>query len=184
MSNNARGTIWMDPAQFQVPKSDCTQQPANVSFFGHVKVSQRKMEAAPPDPALRYKSVGAGWRRPAWTPLPEQECTAILTEGWKFTIQPPENYWLNDSDLADWDDVTVPAELMALGYDIKRDREYVYKKKLDIPAEWKDKVGDPCGESTEMGCRTSESLPAGSDYGSRWYAVDLCSGRGFPKDRA
>lgn len=140
MSNNARGTIWMDPAQFQVPKSDCTQQPANVSFFGHVKVSQRKMEAAPPDPALRYKSVGAGWRRPAWTPLPEQDCTAILTEGWKFTIQPPENYWLNDSDPADWDDVTVPAELMALGYDIKRDREYVYKKKLDIPAEWKDKV--------------------------------------------
>lgn len=36
--------------------------------------------------------------------------------------------------------MTVPAELMALGYDIKRDREYVYKKKLDIPAEWKDKV--------------------------------------------
>ena len=138
MSNNSHGTIWMDPAQFQVPQSDYAQHPAHVSFFGHVKVSPKKMGEAPPDPARRWK--GVDWTRPVWTPLPREASAVILSEGWKFTVQPPENYWLNDTKPDTWDDVIVPGELMALGYDIKKDREYVYKKKLDIPAQWKDRV--------------------------------------------
>lgn len=138
MSNNSQGTIWMNPAQFQVPKSDCAPQPANVSFFGHMKVSQRKMEGAPPDPALRWK--GLDWNRPAWTPLPEQEYAMVLSGGWKFRPEPPAEYWMNKVDPAGWDDVIVPGELMALGYDIKKDREYVYKRQLEIPDEWTDRT--------------------------------------------
>lgn len=39
-------------------------------------------------------------------------------------------------DTEEWQEVMVPAELMALGYDIRRDKEYVYKRQLDIPKEW------------------------------------------------
>lgn len=137
MSNNSKGTIWMNPAQFQVPKSDYAQSPTHVSFFGHVKASSRKMDGAPPDPALRWK--GVDWSRPVWTPLPHKYARA-LSGAWKFSPNPPGNYWMNEVDTTTWDDVIVPAELMALGFDIKKDREYVYKRQLEIPEAWQGRT--------------------------------------------
>jgi hypothetical protein len=81
------------------------------------------------------------WPRPALTPVPVKwsalnEPVLSLTGVWKFTMSAPQNYWENSVNPEQWDDVPVPAELFALGYDIRRNKEYVYKKQIQIPAEW------------------------------------------------
>ncbi len=81
------------------------------------------------------------WPRPMLVPVPDQvadlhDFTISLDGSWKFTAEPPVEYWRKDTDVTNWDDVTVPAELFALGYDIQRDMEYVYSKRIDIPAHW------------------------------------------------
>lgn len=142
MENKAQGTIWRDPAQFTLPASDYAHPPVNVAFAGRVKVSEKEPgKTRPMDPSTRVKSRGMDWPRPVWTPIPvaidnmEDYCS-ILSEGWKFCHTPGDNYWLNETSPDTWDDVQVPGELMALGYDIKRGCEYAYKKKLSIPAAW------------------------------------------------
>lgn len=142
MENRTQGTIWNGPAQFQMPAADYAHQPSHLSFFGHLKITQKEPDSARPvDPGTKHRSRGAEWKRPIWTPVPEREKTedsetVILKEGWRFSEKPPERYWENDILPDGWDEVPVPAELMALGYDIKRDREYVYKRRLEIPQEW------------------------------------------------
>lgn len=142
MDNKAQGTIWNNPSQFTLPASDYAQPPVNVSFTGRIKISEKEPDSARPrDPSVRTKSRGADWPRPVWTPMPEKDSgmdgfCCILSDGWKFCETPGDNYWLNETNPDGWDEVQVPAELMALGYDIKRDYEYVYKRIISIPAEW------------------------------------------------
>jgi len=81
------------------------------------------------------------WPRPVLTLVPVKwsalnEPVLSLTGAWKFTMTAPQNYWENSVNPEQWDDVPVPAELFALGYDIRRNKEYVYKKQIQIPAEW------------------------------------------------
>ena len=146
MDNNTQGTIWNTPAQLTLPDSDYAQPPLHLSFAGRIKASRKVPDAARPlDPANRTKSKGADWPRPVWTPVPQTDDNLhtfcrTLSDGWKFCIAPEKDYWLNEALPDTWDDVPVPAELMALGYDIRRDREYVYKKKVTIPADWKGRT--------------------------------------------
>lgn len=146
MDNNTQGTIWNTPAQLTLPDSDYAQPPLHLSFAGRIKASRKVPDAARPlDPAKRTKSKGADWPRPVWTPVPQTDDSLhtfcrTLSDGWKFCIAPEKDYWLNEALPDTWDDVPVPAELMALGYDIRRDREYVYKKKVTIPADWKGRT--------------------------------------------
>ena len=44
---------------------------------------------------------------------------------WKMEIsrEPFREYWSNTVDVSQWDEVTVPAELFALGYDVRRNKE-------------------------------------------------------------
>lgn len=145
MDNRAQGTIWHNPAQFTLPASDYAQVPVNMSFTGRMKLTKKEPDSARPvDPSARVKSKGTDWPRPAWTPIPEKDSHIesfqhILSDGWKFCDKPGENYWLNEVNADTWDDVPVPGELMALGYDIRRDCEYVYKRKISIPAEWENR---------------------------------------------
>jgi len=80
------------------------------------------------------------WRRPSYLPVPEIDTEISspyisLNGTWKFTDNPAGEYWSNDTDVSAWDDVIVPAELFALGYDIVREKEYVYKRSIEIPIE-------------------------------------------------
>lgn len=142
MKNESQGTIWQNPAQFKIPSSDYVQKPMYMSFFGHMKMTEKEPDARRPvDPSVRHKGVGAEWKNPRWTPLPKEEAGGgtfqqVLSDGWKFSDQPPKDFWKNDINPEKWDSVPVPAELMALGYDIRRNREYVYKRKIEIPDEW------------------------------------------------
>ena len=136
MENKAQGTIWNGPVQFKLPDSDYAGIAANVSFFDHMKLSDKEPNASrPADPSVRWKSVGTDWKRPVWTPVPDGK-GILLNEGWKVAVCPPADYTESSMDTEEWQEVMVPAELMALGYDIRRDKEYVYKRQLDIPKEW------------------------------------------------
>lgn len=133
--------------EYSLPDSDYAQSPVHLSFARHVKTSVKEPDSAHTlDPSVRTKSRGADWDRPVWTPLPKKDDSVdlfcrTLSDGWKFCESPGTSYWLNET-IPDhtWNDVPVPAELMALGYDIKRDHEYVYKKELAIPSEWNNRT--------------------------------------------
>lgn len=92
MENKAQGTIWNGPVQFKLPDSDYAGKAANVSFFGHMKLSDKEPNASrPADPFVRWKSVGTDWKRPVWTPVPDGK-GILLNEGWKVAVCPPADY--------------------------------------------------------------------------------------------
>lgn len=131
--------------EIDMPKADYASAPMHASFFGNFKVSAVKSEfSLPVDPEKKAKKVGHKWPRPKVTPIPQNdsegaEIQKSLSGVWKFTMTAPKEYWKVQTDDSAWDDVPVPGELMALGYEILRDTEYVYKKKLQIPKRWKDR---------------------------------------------
>ncbi|HVT80113.1 MAG TPA: glycoside hydrolase family 2 TIM barrel-domain containing protein, partial [Phycisphaerae bacterium] len=91
------------------------------------------------------------WPRPIIRPLP------AMTEGvskpviplrgtWKINLTPPENFSSNDVDVSTWRDVRVPGQIDRQGLTGRGGRgggsgpvPYVYKTKLDIPAEFSGK---------------------------------------------
>lgn len=90
------------------------------------------------------EEINAIWERPVMISTPDKETEkfspVISLDGiWKFTDTPPANYWENIAETSAWDNVIVPGELNALGYDIRRSKEYVYKKLVDMPLEIKNK---------------------------------------------
>ena len=84
------------------------------------------------------------WPRPSIVPLPEKTADVSkpviwLNGTWKFTLDPPKDFHLNNVDPAQWRDVQVPGEPWMQGLEIKRDVEYPYKKKISIPADFGNK---------------------------------------------
>lgn len=82
------------------------------------------------------------WPRPVIVPIPERDSEVStpyisLNGKWKLVENPSGEYWSNTVDVSQWDEVTVPAELFALGYDVRRNKEFVYKKCIKIPEEMK-----------------------------------------------
>mgnify|MGYP000859671939 FL=1 len=80
------------------------------------------------------------WKRPVIVPVPDSDYEVSnpyvsLNGKWRFAESPAGEYWSNTQDTTQWDEVDVPAELFALGYDVKRNREYVYRKSVKIPEE-------------------------------------------------
>jgi len=63
-----------------------------------------------------------------------------LNGTWKVNINPPEEFWelvaLND----EWKDIQVPGECMMQGFPIKHDKPFVYKKSIDIPSDFNEKI--------------------------------------------
>jgi hypothetical protein len=84
------------------------------------------------------------WPRPQLVPLPVQvqgvsKAVVSLDGAWKFTLSPPNEFWLNGSDPSARPDVSVPGELVMLGFGISRDVEYAYKRSVVIPSEFNGK---------------------------------------------
>lgn len=81
------------------------------------------------------------WTRPVIVPLPHsvrgvKTPVVSLNGTWKFTLEPPADFWRGSVDPSGWSDVTVPGEPWMQGYKIERDREYPYKKQIAIPADF------------------------------------------------
>ena len=93
---------------------------------------------------LSLASSAAEWPRPQLVPLPAQvqgvsNPVLSLNGTWKFTLNPPPQFWLNGVDLSAWSDVDVPGELAMQGFEISRDVEYPYKRSVLIPPDFKGK---------------------------------------------
>jgi len=63
-----------------------------------------------------------------------------LNSTWKFTMNPPEDFWKNDSETKNWSDIQVPGECAMQGFPIKHDTAYVYKSRIQIPQDYLGKV--------------------------------------------
>lgn len=112
--------------------------PAMVSIIDIINYEQELTEM------IRKLTENPVWPRPVIVPVPDSDSELAapyisLNGIWKLAENPTGEYWSNTADVSGWDDVTVPAELLALGYDVRRNREFVYKKKVSIPEEMKDR---------------------------------------------
>ena len=59
-----------------------------------------------------------------------------LNGTWKFSMNPPEKFWENKVDFQSWSDIRVPGECQMQGYAIQHDQAYVYKKLIEVPADY------------------------------------------------
>lgn len=62
-----------------------------------------------------------------------------LNGTWKFSMNPPENFWDNEVEIQNWSDILVPGECQMQGFAIKHDQPYVYKHVLAIPEDFDGK---------------------------------------------
>ena len=107
-----------------------------------------------------------------------------LNGTWKFSINPPENFWENGVDFSNWSDIQVPGECQMQGFAIKHDTPYAYKTRFEIPADYDGKqimlnfygvysyarvwvngnfVRDHLGGFTKWSCDISEVVKAGEE---------------------
>lgn len=59
---------------------------------------------------------------------------------WKFSMNPPEEFWKHEVSAENWQDILVPGECAMQGFAIKHDVPYAYKTTISIPADYKNKV--------------------------------------------
>lgn len=94
--------------------------------------------------AARYARANEVWPRPSLITLPDEvfgtsHSVISLNGKWKFTMNPPGEFWLSSADPSDWPEIFVPGECFMQGFDIESDREYPYKRLVDIPADFSGK---------------------------------------------
>jgi beta-galactosidase len=59
---------------------------------------------------------------------------------WKFTKNPPVEFWKNASDPTNWNNIRVPGECGMQGFAIKHNTPYAYKTKIRIPRDYESKI--------------------------------------------
>ncbi len=62
-----------------------------------------------------------------------------LNGQWKFSLEPPINFWEKGINLSSWDAIMVPGEIRTQGFAIEHDREVAYRKDIEIPEDFKGK---------------------------------------------
>ncbi|WP_167604821.1 glycoside hydrolase family 2 protein [Maribellus sediminis] len=68
-----------------------------------------------------------------------QNPVILLNGTWKFTMDPPEEFWKESIDFQNWADIRVPGECQMQGFAIKHDTPYVYKTEFQIPDDYNGK---------------------------------------------
>jgi len=58
---------------------------------------------------------------------------------WKINIDPKDSCWKIDEIDSTWKNIQVPGECMMQGFPIKHDKPFVYKKQIEIPADYEGK---------------------------------------------
>lgn len=82
------------------------------------------------------------WERPIIVPVAAHiigvNQSSISLKGiWKINVDPPSKFWENNVLPNSWRDVPVPAQLDMQGVKTEDGKEYAYKKKINIPADYK-----------------------------------------------
>ena len=62
-----------------------------------------------------------------------------LNGTWKFSMNPPDLFWENETGTEDWADILVPGECAMQGFAIKHNQPYVYKNDFYIPEDFVNK---------------------------------------------
>ena len=63
-----------------------------------------------------------------------------LNGTWKFAMNPPENFFMNEVSSSGWKDILVPGECAMQGFAIRHNTSYVYKTLIVIPSDYAGKV--------------------------------------------
>ncbi len=61
-----------------------------------------------------------------------------LAGAWNSTAAPPSAFWERDLDTSAWSHVEMPNEFAALGFPVAPDTEYPCRRKIHIPADFRD----------------------------------------------
>jgi len=59
-----------------------------------------------------------------------------LNGNWKFTMNPPSEFWKTNVDFQQWPYIQVPGECQMQGFAIKHDQPYVYKHRFWVPDDY------------------------------------------------
>ncbi len=59
---------------------------------------------------------------------------------WKFSMNPPANFWRNEVSTDSWANIQVPGECAMQGFAIKHDIPYVYKTCFHVPKDYFKKI--------------------------------------------
>jgi beta-galactosidase len=90
--------------------------------------------------------INACWIFSCSTPeLPEDKVAGVqhsvisLNGTWKITLEPPDKFWENSINAAQWADIQVPGECQMQGFSIKHDQPFVYRHKFWVPDDYAGK---------------------------------------------
>jgi beta-galactosidase len=63
-----------------------------------------------------------------------------LNGTWKFTMNPPQNFYSNEVSVTRWEDIKVPGECTMQGFAIRHNTPVVYKTSINIPEDYEGKT--------------------------------------------
>ena len=68
-----------------------------------------------------------------------EKCRIPLNGEWQFSMSPGPAFWTEGAGAGEWQPIQVPGECQMQGFMIEHDREYAYRKVIDIPADFTGK---------------------------------------------
>jgi beta-galactosidase/beta-glucuronidase len=63
-----------------------------------------------------------------------------LNGTWKFTTDPPKNFFSNEVSYSDWKDILVPGDYAEHGFVVRPDNQCVYKTSIVVPSDYAGKI--------------------------------------------
>ncbi|WP_426402993.1 glycoside hydrolase family 2 TIM barrel-domain containing protein [Streptomyces sp. R-07] len=75
------------------------------------------------------------------TPVPDtvagvREPVLSLNGSWSIAVEPPAEFWRDDVDSSGWPRIEVPGEPAMQGVDVPQDKEFAYRTKVPVPADF------------------------------------------------
>jgi hypothetical protein len=62
-----------------------------------------------------------------------------LAGEWKFTVEPPADFWMPAIDVSTWSSVRMPNEFATQGFELAPNTEYPCRRTITVPAEFRDR---------------------------------------------
>ncbi|MGW6900323.1 glycoside hydrolase family 2 TIM barrel-domain containing protein [Streptomyces sp. NBC_00624] len=111
-------------------------------LIGSAALAAGVLGAGPGAATTAWAATGsAGQAAVTLTPLPEsvdgvRDPVISLGGSWAVSVDPPGEFWKNDFDPAQWQRATVPGEPAMQDIEVPRDKEFAYKTRIEVPADF------------------------------------------------
>jgi hypothetical protein len=122
----------------------CSLTPAFfASLIAFAQISVKPVTVAPASQVV-IPVENPIWPRPVIVPIPAlvfgvRQPVISLNGTWKITTDPQGDFWQNETDVSLWKDIPAPAQIDMQGVRVQAGKQYAYKKKIIIPADYKNK---------------------------------------------